>query len=496
MSYTAWGFFVASTLFFRLLKLIASNEIGALKYPPMKKSLFIPFAFALLVLATASTIDLANLYPYSTQSIPAYITKNNTPGNNAITDRGATLGRVLFYDKQLSLNNQTACASCHLQAFGFSDTAVQSRGFDNGLTGRHSMRLVNARFGTNPRFFWDERALTLEAQTTQPIQDHLEMGFSGSNGQPGIDSLLRKLTALPRYQTLFPFVFGDPQITEARLQLALAQFVRSIQSFDSKYDIGRAQVNNDATPFPNFTADENAGKALYLAPPPAGGAGCQGCHRAPEFDIDPNTLNNGVVTKAGGVAGLDLSNTRAPSLRNLFNPAGQLNGPMMHNGQFSSIEQVINHYNQVVIQPGNTNIDPRLSGPGGNLQLTTVERAQLAAFLRTLTGNDVFTNPRWSDPFDANGNITIVGASSSLFSPAPEKMRVYPNPASTFVKLDLPAGSYTVQMHDLQGRLVFSQSAEAHESLWLPSFAQGMLLVKAVSQTNGKVFQARLVVTD
>lgn len=496
MSAKAWGFFVDSTLFFRLLKLLASKDIRAGKYLPMKKSHFIVSAFALLVLATASTIDLANLYPYSTQAIPAYITKNNTPGNNAITDRGATLGRVLFYDKELSLNGQTACASCHHQEFAFSDTAVQSRGFDNGLTGRHSMRLVNARFGTSPRFFWDERALTLEAQTTQPIQDHLEMGFSGTNGQPGIDSLLRKLAALPRYQTLFPFVFGDAQITEARLQLALAQFVRSIQSFDSKYDIGRAQVNNDAAPFPNFTAEENAGKALYLAPPPAGGAGCQGCHRAPEFDIDPNTLNNGVVSKAGGVAGLDLTNTRAPSLRNLFNPAGQLNGPMMHNGQFTSIEQVINHYNQVVIQPGNTNIDPRLSGPGGNLQLTATEKVQLAAFLRTLTGTDVFTNPRWSDPFDANGNITIVGASSSLFGVSPEKMRVYPNPATAFVKLDLPAGRYNVQMHDMQGRLVLSEVVEAHENLALPGFARGMLLVKAVSQESGKVFQARLVVQN
>lgn len=462
----------------------------------MKKLHYLVFVVALLVLATAGTIDLANLYPYSNQPIPAYITKNNTPGNNAITDRGATLGRVLFYDKQLSLNNQIACASCHMQAFAFSDTAVRSRGFDNGLTSRHSMRLVNARFGTNPRFFWDERALTLEAQTTQPIQDHLEMGFSGTNGHPGMDSLLRKLAALPRYQTLFPLVFGDAQITEARLQLSLAQFVRSIQSFDSKYDIGRAQVNNDAAPFPNFTADENAGKALYLAPPPAGGAGCQGCHRAPEFDIDPNTLNNGIIGRAGGAAGVELSNTRAPSLRDLTNPAGQLNGPLMHTGQFSNLEQVINHYNLVPPQAGNTNLDPRLAGPGGNLQLTPIQRIQLVAFLRTLAGTDVYTNPRWSDPFDANGNITILGASSSLFSPAPEKMKVYPNPASTFVKLDLPAGSYNVQMHDLQGRLVFSQAAEAHESLLLPSFAQGMLLVKAVSQTSGKVFQARLVVTD
>lgn len=453
----------------------------------------IPTLLAILVISIAS-IDLDNLYPYSNQTIPAYISKDNSPTNNAITDRGSTLGRVLFYDKQLSLNGQIACASCHIQAYAFSDTAVRSSGFDNGLTPRHSMRLVNARFGTNQRFFWDERAQSLEAQTTQPIQDHLEMGFSGTSGQPGIDSLLRRLAALPRYQTLFPLVFGDGQITENRLQLALAQFVRSIQSFDSKYDIGRAQVNNDAAPFPNFTADENAGKSLFLTPPPAGGAGCQGCHRAPEFDIDPNSQNNGIVGRAGGAAGIELNNTRAPSLRNLLNPAGQLNGPMMHTGQFTNLEQVINHYNLVPQVAGNTNLDPRLVGPGGNLQLSPQERLQLLAFLGTLTGTDVYTNPRWSNPFDANGNLTLIGGTVSLEPAAKQKMRVYPNPAKAEVRLDLPTGQYLVQAHDLQGRLLLSQRYEAGETLLLPAFASGLVVLQATHELSGAVHVARLIV--
>ena len=451
-------------------------------------------AIAFSAVFAISSIDLDNLYPYSSQSIPAYITKNNTPANNAITDRGATLGRVLFYDKQLSLNGQIACASCHIQAYGFSDTAVRSVGFDNGLTGRHSMRLVNARFGTSPRFFWDERALTLEAQTTQPIQDHLEMGFSGTNGQPAIDSLLRRLANLPRYQTLFNFVYGNGQITENRIQLALAQFVRSIQSFDSRYDIGRAQVNNDAAPFPNFTAEENAGKALFLAPPPAGGAGCQGCHRAPEFDIDPLSQNNGIVGRAGGAAGVELNNTRAPSLRNLLNAAGELNGPMMHTGQFTNLEQVINHYNLVPQVQGNTNLDPRLAGPGGNLQLSPQERLQLVAFLRTLSGTDVYTNPRWSNPFDANGNLTLIGGTTSLAPASKQRMRVYPNPAKTDIKLDLESGTYLVKAHDLQGKLVLSARYEAGETLLLPGFASGMLILTAVHEKSGAEYVTRLIV--
>ena len=127
-----------------------------------------------------SSVDLENLANYANQAIPSYITKNNSQGN-AITDKGATLGRVLFYDKNLSSNNSISCASCHKQEFAFSDSNVASTGV-NGTTGRHSMRLINTKFASETKFFWDERALNLETQTTMPIKDHGEMGFSGENG--------------------------------------------------------------------------------------------------------------------------------------------------------------------------------------------------------------------------------------------------------------------------------------------------------------------------
>ncbi|HFA47908.1 MAG TPA: hypothetical protein ENJ95_02680 [Bacteroidetes bacterium] len=371
---------------------------------------------SLLVLAcglllVSSTIDLNDLFNYSGQAIPNYISKDNTPLNNEITDAGATLGRGLFYDKNLSTDNTIACASCHKQEFAFGDTALVSTGVA-GVTGRHSMRLVNARFADENRFFWDERANTLERQTTMPIQDHVEMGFSGEDGDPSLDSLIRKLEAIPYYQELFNFVYGSPQITEPRMRRALAQFVRSIQSFDSKYDAGRAQVNNNFVPFPNFTQQENMGKNLFMRPPPQGGAGCQGCHRAPEFDIAPNSRNNGVIGVAGDPAGIDLTVTRAPSLRDLVNPNGGLNGPLMHTGDFNSLLMVINHYNDIQIDTANTNLDPRLrggpAGNGQNLQLTQTQKDALAAFLRTLTGADVYTNEKWSDPFDEDGSLTVL----------------------------------------------------------------------------------------
>ena len=152
----------------------------------MKKITLIAL-MALSLLGIRGTIDLNNLLNYAGQSKPAYIQKDNTPVANPITNAGATLGRVLFYDKNLSVNNTIACASCHQQRFAFGDTALQSLGLTGGLTGRHSMRLVNSRFAEESKFFWDERAASLEVQTSRPIQDHVEMGFSGANGDPDFD---------------------------------------------------------------------------------------------------------------------------------------------------------------------------------------------------------------------------------------------------------------------------------------------------------------------
>lgn len=360
--------------------------------------------------AEDGVIDLTEpLYGYASQTVPPYINGNgqrdNTQGN-AITDKGATLGRVLFYDRRLSRYDTISCASCHVQARAFSDTHVASTGVA-GTTGRHAMRLINARFAQERRFFWDERAETLEAQTTRPIQDHAEMGFSGTNGDPAFADLVVKLSALKEYQVLFKVTFGDSTITEDRMQRALSQFVRSIQSFDSRYDTGRAQAPNDGANFNNFSASENRGKRLFLDPPNQNGAGCAGCHRPPEFDIDPNSGNNGVITAIAG--GTDLTNTRSPSLRDLVGPGGQSNGAFMHDGSKTGLIDVINHYNQI---PGNNaGLDQRLRRPGNgvqNLNLTQQEKDDLVAFLLTLTGSNVYTDPKWSNPFNAQNELAVI----------------------------------------------------------------------------------------
>lgn len=351
------------------------------------------------------SIDFNHLSNYSDQYIPVYINKDNTPTNNTITDQGATLGRVLFYDTNLSTNNTISCASCHKQEHAFSDTNGLSQGV-NGETGRHSMRLVNSRFANEVNFFWDERASSLELQTTMPIQDHIEMGFSGENGDLGFSELIVKLESIEYYPELFNLAFGSNDISETRIQNALAQFVRSIQSFDSKYDEGRLQVANDNQPFPNFSELENQGKVLFIQPPVFdgsgtrinGGIGCAGCHQIPEFDIDPNSLNNGVIGTGNGNP--DLSVTRAPSLRDVVKQNGESNGPFMHIGVSNDLITVINHYNEINTA-GNPNLDTRLlpNGNPQNLNMTQQEKNAVIAFLRTLSGTNVYVDEKWSNPF-------------------------------------------------------------------------------------------------
>src|SRR4030095_1560747 len=160
---------------------------------------------------------------------------DNTPPDNAITDQGATLGRVLFYDTRLSGNNTIACGSCHVQKHAFADPNRFSSGLKGGHTDRHAMNLVNVRYHPRARFFWDERGGNLEQMVLMPVENHLEMGVD-----------LAELSAIlgrdKRYGDLCVKALGDSRITNDRISRALAQFLRSMVSFRSKYDEGRAHA--------------------------------------------------------------------------------------------------------------------------------------------------------------------------------------------------------------------------------------------------------------
>ena len=351
-----------------------------------------------LLHAEDGVIDLAALPNYAKQPLPIEVLGVNTPSSNQTTNTGATLGRLLFYDKRLSRNNTVSCSSCHQQAHAFGNPAIVGTGV-GGTTARHPMRLVNARFAP-PEFLSDRRAPTLESAVTRPIHSAIEMGFSGTSGDPDFAEVIAKISALPEYQVLFRAAFGTPVIDEAAIQRALAQFIRSIQSFDSKYDAGVPLASSNKDAFPNFTESENRGKQLFFTDAFHGGAGCSGCHIPNAFST-VTFWNNGVVTKIGG--GTDFTVTKSATLRDLFNPSGQLNGPLMHDGSFTSIAQVLNHYSS--IPPGIENSS--FWQDGQTLNLTAQDRLDIEAFLRTLSSNAVYIDPKWSNPFRPDGTITV-----------------------------------------------------------------------------------------
>lgn len=327
-------------------------------------------------------------------SIPPIVGQDNMPATNITTDAGATLGRVLFYDKRLSTNQTVSCASCHQQQNGFSDPRQFSVGFAGGLTDRNSMGLSNARWYQRGHFFWDERANTLEDQVLQPIQNAVEMGMT-------LPALTNRLAAEPFYTNLFAATFGTPEVTTDRISKALAQFVRSIVSVRSKYDIG---VTNN---FANFTPQENLGRQIFLGQ--VGNATCAACHGTDNFVPGPAINNNGLEFPftdlgLGGVTGnpADNGKFKVPSLRNIA-----LTGPYMHDGRFTTLEQVVEFYNSGVVD--NPNLSPPLRNPPGppgpppgprRLNLTQEQKAALVAFMRTLTDPALATDPKYSDPFN------------------------------------------------------------------------------------------------
>ena len=356
-----------------------------MKYDSNAQSAPNDVADALILPATAAN--------YANPVLPAHLltqqirAQDNTPGTNPTTNNGATLGRVLFYDKRLSANNTVSCSSCHQAAHGFSDPNRFSTGFAGGTTSRNSMGLTSARYYLRQNFFWDERAATLEDQVLLPIQNTTEMGMT-------LPELVTKIQAEPYYATLFSNAFGSPEVTSDRISKALAQFVRSIVSGSSKYDQGVPLG------FSNLTASENRGRGLF------GTAGCAACHGTDNFVpgnlIFNNGLENPYVDKGlGAVTGLasDEGFFKVPSLRNI-----ELTAPYMHDGRFTTLEQVVEFYNSGVVN--HPNLSPPLKNPGGpgagqprRLNLSAEQKADLVAFMKTLTDTSVTTDTKFQDPF-------------------------------------------------------------------------------------------------
>lgn len=381
------------------------------------------FATSLVAFSSAETVPVLPLVlhdytslvlpdHYLTNDIPgnspfqnAAIVNDNTPASNPTTNAGATLGRVIFYDQKLSANGTVSCASCHDQSAAFADNRALSLGFAGGETGRNSMGLTNARFYQPGKFFWDERAATLEEQVLMPFQDEVEMGLT----LPQVVSITQ---SQDYYPSLFTAAFGDPTIDANRIARALAQFVRSIVSVNSRYDQGRAMVNNPTQNFPNFNNRENQGKQLFFNSP-GNGASCIDCHVSEAF-ISPAlgtphasstsaATNNGldrVSTADLGIAGAtgniaDTGKFKVPSLRNIA-----LTAPYMHDGRFNDLDDVLDFYDGDIENHAQlSNVLRTPDGRVGQFNLNGGDRDAIVAFLRTLTDNALVTDAKFSDPF-------------------------------------------------------------------------------------------------
>lgn len=348
--------------------------------------------------ASRTTIDFAHVADYAAPALPRYFDAtvtalDHSPPPRRADNRVATLGRVLFYDLRLSTNDRVSCASCHQQAFGFTDPMRFSNGISTAATTEfHAMRLGNLRYWRPGSTFWNRRAASVEAQASHPFHSLVEMGWGGAAG--GFDALLAKMRASDYYPDLFGWAFGDGSITEARMQQALAQFVRAMISSSGRWDSGYAHTFSPTAAkrgldadLPGFSPEENRGRHLFMTSVRDGGAGCSACHLPPSFALAPDARSNG----------LDAGETRlfkAPSLRNVG-----LTGPYMHDGRYATLAEVVAFYDGGV-QSGRA-LDRRLQ-PGGKpqrLHLTASDRAALVAFLLTLNDPVLTTDPRFGDPF-------------------------------------------------------------------------------------------------
>lgn len=313
------------------------------------------------------------------------------PVDNPLTNEGVELGRMLFYDPIMSLDNTIACASCHAQNKGFTDGFKVSKGIRGQILTRNSMPLFNLMW--HKRFFWDGRVTSLREQVLLPIQAHNEMDIN-------LYDLVLKLEVNPEYNKRFEKAFPGKKLTPELISKALEQFLITIVSFDAPID--RLRGRTDTLNVINESALR--GLHLFFSPVENGGADCFHCHSNIPFfgniSILGSMANNGLdrifADKGfGNVTGFDTDNGRfkIPSLRNV-----ELTAPYMHDGRFDNLEEVLDHYS-TGIKLDSPNLDPNIQVHSNQLNLSTQEKEDIIEFLKTLTDNTFVTNPAYASPF-------------------------------------------------------------------------------------------------
>ncbi len=315
--------------------------------------------------------------------VDTYFDQNSLLGYE-LSNEAIALGRVLFYDQRLSDDNTISCASCHQQANAFSSDVAFSEGIDGQLTPRNSMSLVNLRW--NRFLFWDQRESSLDSQVLQPIVHPEEMNSD-------LAQLIIELSQIEGYPALFESAFDSPEITEEGISSALAQFIRAITSFDTKYDEGRL------IDYTNYSSAELRGKDVFF------NNRCNQCHTGQSFFQAGDPRNNGLDSDPVdlgfyNVSGNenDIGKFKTMTLRNI-----EYTAPYMHDGRFKTLMEVVEFYNSGV--QAHPNLDDRLTeeieigGTPIRLNFTQQQKEDLVAFLGTLSDESLLNDEKFSNPF-------------------------------------------------------------------------------------------------
>lgn len=293
-------------------------------------------------------------------------------GDYSLSEATVALGRKLFYDPVLSGDNSVSCGSCHAQVHAFADHNVALSVGVNGATGtRNTPALSNLAW--YPNFMHDGGIVHLEIMPLAPITTEVEMN------QP-LSELMEELNLHGEYPALFERAFGRREIRSKEFFVALAHFQMTMVSSNSRYDAVQRGEGE-------FTAAELAGLNLFEE-------NCSSCHQPPLFsDFSfANTGMDSIYLDAGRgrvtSAPEDSGAFRVPTLRNV-----ELTYPYMHDGRFYSLEEVIDHYSDNLLQV--EHLDSRIGAP---MVFTELEKFQLIAFLKTLTDFDYLSDSRLSEP--------------------------------------------------------------------------------------------------
>ena len=315
----------------------------------------------------------------------------------------ARLGRVIFYDKNLSDDRAISCASCHKQELAFADDLAFSEGVSNRVTSRNSLALGSvfnfseyygdAAQGRIP-FFWDNRASTVQEQSRQTFANEREMNMP-------MHKVLERVEEGNYYEILFRETFEDGQITEDRILDAVSEFVNSMSSYRSKYDEELDKhyentynlTNIEGAVFSGFTTAENLGKDLYVS-------NCGNCHGAINGFPAEVKANNGLDMAyedqgIGDLSGASQNGVfKVPTLRNIA-----LTGPFMHDGRFVTLEEVVDHYSNGIQNHPNLSNQLKQGGQAKAFNFTQGEKDALIAFLNTFTDEVMLDDVKYSDPF-------------------------------------------------------------------------------------------------